>query len=220
MAVLSAGAYAAATGCSGSSPVESSPASAENGDQTGTIGLALQTGGVTVDTFTYGIKGPNGYTKNGSIDVSQSTTIAAVIGGIPAANGFTITLTGTATDHTTQCLGTASFNVTAGATSTVTVNVDCHEVQTTGSVLVNGVLNVCPTIQGVSASPSTVLAGSNVSLSASAVDPDNGPSPLTYKWTATSGTFSSATAQNPTFTCTAAGQATITLTVSDGDPSA
>jgi phospholipase C len=220
LAVLSAGAYAAATGCSGSSPVESSPASAENGDQTGTIGLALQTGGVTVDTFAYAIKGPNGYTKNGSIDVSQSTTIAAVIGGIPAANGFTITLTGTATDNTTQCLGTASFNVTAGATSTVTVNVDCHEVQTTGSVLVNGVLNVCPTIQGVSASPSTVLAGSNVSLSASAVDPDNGPSPLTYKWTATSGTFSSATAQNPTFTCTAAGQATITLTVSDGDPSA
>ena len=116
LAVLSAGAYAAATGCSGSSPIESSPTSAENGDHTGTIGLALQTGGVTVNSFTYAIKGPNGFSKSGSIDVSQSTTIAAIIGGIPAANGFTITLTGTATDKTTQCLGTASFNVTAGAT--------------------------------------------------------------------------------------------------------
>ena len=220
LAVLSAGAYAAATGCSGSSPAESSPTSAENGDQTGTIGLALQTGGITINSFSYVIKGPGGYAKTGTINVSQSTTIAALIGGIPAASGFTITLTGTATDGTTQCLGSATFNVTAGATSTVNVNVDCHQAQTTGSVLVNGNINVCPSIQGVSASPSTVLAGSTVALSGSAVDPDNGPSPLTYKWTATSGTFSSATAQNPTFTCTAAGQATITLTVSDGDPSA
>ena len=61
--------------------------------------------------------------------------------------------------------------------------------------------------------------GNVIALSSSADDPDNGPHPLSYHWTAPSGTFSDATAQNPTFTCAAPGLASLTLTVTDGDPS-
>ena len=46
---------------------------------------------------------------------------------------------------------------------------------------------------------------------------DSAPSPVTYQWTASSGTLSSATVKEPLFTCTAAGDVSITLRVSDGD---
>ncbi len=218
LAILAVGAYATGVGCSGSGPEPSTSSEPGKGDTTGTIGLALQTGGITVTTFGYVIQGPNGFAKAGNIDVSASPKVAAVIGGIPAGTGFTITLTGTATDNTTQCLGSAPFAVTAGATTSVNVAIDCHQAPKTGSVSVSGTINVCPSIQSLSASPSVVLAGSSVSLTSAAADPDNGPSPLTFQWTSTSGTFSSATDPNPTFTCTTAGVATVTLTVSDGDP--
>jgi phospholipase C len=218
LAIISTGAYSAAAGCS-SSPTESSTSSEPSpGEKTGTIGLSLQTGGVTITTFTYVIKGPNGFTKTGPIDVSQSPTLAAVIGGLPPGSGFTIAIAGTSVDGSTQCAGSAPFSVTAASTTAVTVTVDCHQAAKTGSLSVNGTLNVCPSVQALSATPSVVFAGSSVALSSSAVDPDNGPSPLAFKWTSTSGNFSNASAPNTTFTCTTAGVATLTLTVSDGDP--
>jgi phospholipase C len=55
---------------------------------------------------------------------------------------------------------------------------------------------------------------------AAAHDADQGPSPLSYAWTATSGTLSDASAQAPHFTCAAAGPSTLTVSVSDGDATA
>ena len=51
------------------------------------------------------------------------------------------------------------FNVTAGQTVSVQVPLACHEAPRTGSVVVNGTLNICPTIDGISAmlSPATSL---------------------------------------------------------------
>ena len=78
----------------------------------------------------------------------------------------------------------------------------------------NGTINVCPNIDSVSANPPV---GNTIALGGSASDSDNGPQPVCYGWTTSSGTLSSATAQNPTLTCTAPGAATLTLTVTDGD---
>jgi len=50
-------------------------------------------------------------------------------------------------------------------------------------------------------------------------DSDGGPQPLSYHWSATTGAFSSTTIAEPVFTCTSAGPATVTASVSDGDPS-
>src|SRR5262249_12797475 len=47
---------------------------------------------------------------------------------------------------------------------------------------------------------------------------DNGPARLGYAWTSTSGLFSDASVPAPRFTCTTAGAARISLSVSDGDP--
>jgi hypothetical protein len=187
-------------------------------DQSGEIGLALQVQpGITINTVAYSITGPGAFTKTGTIDVSNSSTISAVISAIPAGNGGSITLSATTADGATQCAGSASFNVTAHATTAVSVHLTCHEAARTGSVLVNGNVNVCPAIDGVSASPSEVLVGGSVLLGVTAHDSDNGPSPLAYHWTTSSGALSDASSATPRFTCTGAGNVTLTVTASDGD---
>jgi hypothetical protein len=208
----------AIVGCGdqGTGTKASSTASEESG---GEINLALQlANGTTLNTATYTIVGPNAYSKTGSLDLSAATKLSATIGGIPAGNGYTITINGTTTDSSTTCGGSATFNVQARTTVSVPVPLTCHEAPRTGSVLVSGALNVCPTIDSLSASPSEVVVGGTVSLAAAAHDSDAGPSALSFGWTATGGTLSSATGQTSTFTCTAPGTATVTLSVSDGDP--
>ncbi|HEY4183679.1 MAG TPA: phosphoesterase [Polyangia bacterium] len=59
--------------------------------------------------------------------------------------------------------------------------------------------------------------GGTIALAGSAHDSDSGPSALTYQWSATGGTISDPTAQNPAFTCATPGTATVTLIASDGD---
>lgn len=68
-----------------------------------------------------------GYTKSGSLDVSQTQTISGVLGGIPAGTGYTLTLTATdAAKKFTGCAGSSPVNVVAGTTTPVSVAVDCH----------------------------------------------------------------------------------------------
>ena len=137
--------------------------------------------GQTLDTVAYTLTGPNNFTKTGTLDVSHSTTVSGTIGGMPAGNGFTISLNGTTTNGGTNCLGSAMFNVTARQTTMVSVHLTCHEAPTTGSVSVNGTLNICPQIDSLSASPAEVIVGSSMALSASGHDTDAGPSPLVVR---------------------------------------
>jgi len=211
--------YTSFAGC-GAGQTSNAP-SVESHDGTGSISLALQVaGGSSINSASYSITGPNGFTKTGVIDVSSSSKLTAVLSGLPAGAGFQITISAASTDGALTCGGSASFAVMAGKTATVVVALTCHEAAKTGSVLVSGVLNVCPTIDGLGANPAEVQVGGTVTLSSSAHDSDTGPSPLVFAWSASGGTLSDPTAQSPAFTCTAPGTATVTLTVSDGDPAA
>jgi hypothetical protein len=211
--------YTSVTGCSGrdnaNQPAQESP------DSTGTVSLDLQVaGGRSITSASYTITGPNSFTKTGTLDLTTASTLSATIGGLPAGTGFSIALTATTTDGSTSCGGTGTFNVVARMTTPVTVALTCHEAPRTGSVMLSGQLNVCPTIDGLGANPAEVQVGGSIALSSSAHDTDAAPSPLSFAWTTTSGTLSNAAVQNPTFTCATAGLATVTLKVSDGDPTA
>jgi hypothetical protein len=207
------GACSLVNGCSST---QTSPGGKE-AESTGTIGLNLQLpGGVTVNAVQYTITG-NGFTKTGSINVSGQATISGTIGGIPAGNGFTITLTAASTDGSTNCLGSATFNVTGGATTAVTVHLQCRGTHRTGSISLNGNLNVCPNVDELTATPQTLPVGSSVALGAAASDADSAPAALSYAWTTTAGTLTGAATANAALTSATAGVATVTLTVSDGD---
>ncbi len=196
---------------------ERTPSTANN-TGTGSVGIALVQGGVTINTVSYMISGPNSFSKSGTIDVSNSSTLSTIIGGLPAGNGFTIMLSATGADGQTNCGGSATFNVTAGAITQVSVTLDCHQPAKTGSISVNGTVNICPNLDALSASPASVNVGSTLSVSAAADDPDHGPSALSYSWTASNGTLTGANTATPTFECSQVGTATLSVTVSDGDP--
>ncbi|MES1173067.1 MAG: metallophosphoesterase [Myxococcales bacterium] len=207
-----------AAACSGTNP-DSDQGSASSEDAA-SISLNLDlASGIVVNSASYTIVGPNAFTRSGTLDLSTATSLSGVIGGLPAGSGYTVTVNLTSVDGAVGCSGSAAFNVTARTTSAVTVHLSCHEAPRTGSVAINGSLNLCPVIDSAGANPAAVVVGGGIHLSAAAHDSDAVPSALSYAWAATSGVFDNAAAQNPLFTCSAPGPVTITLTVSDGDPS-
>jgi len=183
-------------------------------DATGQIGLSLQVpAGTAIQTASYTITGPMGFHRTGSID----TAATVLVGDVPAGTGYQVTLTAT-TDKAASCSGSATFDVVAREITAITVPMTCLEPSRSGSVLVGGTLNICPTIDGIGANPAEVEVGGSIALTGSAHDSDAGPSPLSFGWTSSAGTFSDAAAQNPTFTCAAPGLVTLQLSVGDGDP--
>lgn len=217
-ALISAAAIGLAT-CSSDRP----DASGAGGEvaATGDVILALDVApGISLDSVAYAITGPAGFTRASSINVGSSSTISALVSVIPPGAGYSITLTSLARDGKTSCSGATPFTVVARATTMVAVHLTCRESPSTGTILVNGNVNVCPSIDGISAVPSEVIVGSSLALNAVAHDSDAAPAPLSYAWTATSGTLSSASVANPTFQCTAPGNATLRVVVSDGDSTA
>lgn len=209
--LLALGAAAVVNGCS------SEPLSGEGVENTGSLGLALQVGpGVTVNAVTYSITG-NGFSKTGSIDVSGASTISGTIGGIPAGNGYTLTLTATSADGGTTFTGSATFNVTAGKTTAVTIRLKGTATTGNGSVTVNGTLNVAPVIDELTVTPLNLNVGSSVTLNGVAKDADSAPSPLSYYWSTTGGVIDNPVGPNAKLTSTTPGTFTVKLTVSDGD---
>lgn len=213
--ILALSVAGAGTAC-GSSSDSGPPASAEGA--VGSVGLALQTSqGEQIDAFEYSVSGSGGFLRQGSVDVRGSRVLSALIGAIPVGTGYRISLTATARDGSFTCAGSAVFDITARSTTAVTVNLQCREQPKTGGVLINGQINHCPLIDGISASPQSVQVGQQLTLSADAHDSDAAPAPLSYAWTASSGSLSSASAKAPSFTCASAGDVLLTLKVSDGD---
>jgi len=216
MLALGACSLGSLTGCgdNGEVPIESPEA-------TGEVGIALTLpNGTSIDSATYTVTGPAGFNRSGVINASGSSKLSVILSGLPAGTGFQVTLLATTTDGSAACSGSGTFDIMARKTTTAEVAMTCLERPRTGSVLVNGHLNFCPTIDGVGANPAEVQVGGSIALSGSAHDSDAGPSPLAFGWTSSDGTLSDPAAQNPTFTCTTPGTVTLHLTVSDGDPAA
>jgi hypothetical protein len=207
----------AAGACSSDRPASDvSPGAAI--DDSGAVGLQLVLApGVNLDSVSYTITGPGGFVQSGMIDLRNSATLSAIISGLPAGKGYTITINGAIGDAGTTCVGSTAFDVTAHTTTLTIVQVQCREPPSKGGVQVGGAINICPVADGLAASVGEVFVGGTIALSGTAHDTDNGPSPLSYQWTATSGTLTGATSPNATFTCTAVGPSTVRLTVSDGN---
>jgi hypothetical protein len=205
------------TSCGDNGAMQSMPSP----DSTGELGLSLELpNGALIHSASYTITGPMGFIKTGTIDASQSATLSVLIGGIPAGAGYQVSLTAETTDGSATCTGSTGFEVMARKTTSAVVPVTCLEKPRTGSVLVDGKLNICPTIDGVSANPAEVEVGGTIALSASAHDSDAGPSPLSFGWTSDAGTLGDLSGKTPIFTCTTPGTVTIHLSVTDGDPAA
>lgn len=201
----------------GSNEISSNDPAAPAGP-TGEVALALDLSpGVAIASASYAIVGKNGFTSAGTVPVGKSADVPIPIAGIPVGMGYNIVVVANAGDGVTSCRGTGNFDVSAGSRATVIIHLVCHEPPRTGTVVANGVVNMCPQIVSLGASPDQIYLGGSTIVTVEGSDTDNGPLPLAYSWTATSGSLSSTFVANPTFTCTQAGVVTLTATVSDGD---
>jgi hypothetical protein len=175
-------------------------------------------GGEAVNTLSWTVTGPNGATsvvKQGTVNVQGSSAINFQIGNIPAASGYTLTLSATSVDGNVTCAGSASFSVTGHATTSISVVMTCNAGPGDGgNANVGAQLVNCGTAGAIAASPSELSVGGTTTVMATATAPN--PATITYAWSAPSGIFSSPTSATTDFTCTTTGPVTLTLTVGDG----
>jgi phospholipase C len=192
-----------------------------HGEQTGAVGMQLTLpGGEQINVVNWTITGPNNaatVVQSGSVNVQNSQSISFLVGGIPPGTNYNVTLSATSTDGMVTCSGSAQFSTSARTTTNVAVQLQCSgPVSEAGSVQVNGITYNCAAWGSVSANPSEVIVGNSIALSATATGPN--PAALTYAWSAPSGsgTFDTPNAATANFTCGAAGQVALALTVADG----
>jgi hypothetical protein len=183
------------------------------GDQdVGTVGFELQVApGVTISTIAWSVSNPGaGVSQSGNVNVQNSNTIRFQVGGLPAATGYTVSLTASTVGGAFSCAGSAGFDVSAGTTTSVSLTLTCQaNANGSGTVVVSGSTAVCATITGLSAFPLETTVNGTVALSATATAGSLTP---TFAWTASAGSFDNAASATPVFTCPATPQ-TVTITV-------
>ena len=141
--------------------------------------------------------------------LSSSNGWHATIGGIPVGTARTFTLSATDINGVEQFHGTTNnVTITSGQTQSVVIVAQ----QTAQSA---AFADAVPVIDLVQASSNNVAPGGVITLNVTAHDPDPGDV-LTYSWAASSGTFSSSTAQSSTWTApNTLGTYPITIAVRD-----
>jgi hypothetical protein len=185
----------------------------------GKVGMQLTLpSGVQLDAVHWAITGPNGAptpVQAGTVDLHASEAIRFLVGGVPAGSDFAVFFSGTSTDGNVTCVGSASFDVAARITTDVSVALGCTAREPdSGSAFVSASAYDCATVVSLTASPSEAILGGILTVSGSVTGPNTGG--LTYSWYASSGSFNPPNAAQTSFTCTAAGLATLLLTATDG----
>jgi hypothetical protein len=146
----------------------------------------------------------------------------------PAPAGtYTIKVFGTSSSGV-MCSGiSGSFGVQASVETQVNVIVTCTTNADSGSIMVNPIVQYCPTLQtlsGISSTPqfATTSLGGTVSITAAASGPDQAN--VTYAWTDNSPTVGGlsmqvnapgGTSSQVVFTCVNAGFGNVTVTTAD-----
>jgi hypothetical protein len=169
----------------------------------------------TVTQATYTITGPNGFASAGTVPVGESPDVPVVVSNLPVGTGYVIELHATASDGVIVCTGSFGFDVpTANATLNLIVHLTCAV--PSGDVEAEAVINICPVLDGLTASPLALRPGGVSSLFVDAHDSDQGPTPLAYSWFVNGIKLSQQTLPALGFACSSLGPVTIAASVSDG----
>jgi uncharacterized repeat protein (TIGR01451 family) len=204
LALLSCGVLALA-GCS-----------SETGtSETGSLSLALTlVDAFDIDEVSWTITGGEMPDMSGVIDTSAPRSTASVeVFGIPAEEGYLITMEATSRDGELECKGSANFDITAGAATDAHVMLNCTVPEQFGGVRVNGEFNVCAVLTKAVVAPLQTSVGNDIDLHAEAYDHD--ADAITYEWSSSNGPIANPSATTTTYTCTRPGNDVILIAISD-----
>jgi hypothetical protein len=130
---------------------------------------------------------------------------------VAAGDRYVATVQAESTDGQMVCSGSAPVEVMDGVTTRVQIALKCG-----GHVLVAiGVSCLDTPLVDFLVSPLVTSVGESVVARADSSRPDAGP--LTFTWSAPSGSFADAAASRTSFTCTQAGVVVVTLKVEDDE---
>jgi hypothetical protein len=198
-----------AVGCS------SGRASSAQRDDVGTVGMQLVLpGGLTINTLSYTVSGPNSY--SGTVNVAGSSNINFGVANVAPGSGYVLSESASSADGVVTCSGTsAPFTVSSGQTTTVAVALACTASPDAGTIIGTSVATECAKWTSAFATPSQTTVGGTVQINAAATAPN--PSAITFAWTASAGTIDTPNQPSANFTCPSTpGPVTLTLTVGDG----
>lgn len=84
-------------------------------------------GGFRFDEVSYDVSG-NGFHKTGTINVSASSEVSVIVGGVPFGAGYTLQLTARDIDRKLMpCTGTTTFDIPTATIVAVPIHLSCHE---------------------------------------------------------------------------------------------
>ncbi|WP_253908853.1 RCC1 domain-containing protein [Corallococcus exiguus] len=203
LAVLALGLMLALAGCGSDPKKKAQEGSAQAGV---TLPQALSASDVTRVELT--VSGDGMTTRTDAL-VKTGGQWGGVLGQLPAGTGRTFSAQAFDSSNTVRYAGqVAPVTIQAGQTTAVTLLL--QEVNAPPPFD-----NAAPRILSLVASPATVAPGGQVTLHATADDP-NADDTLTYAWTAPSGSFSASSSLSTLWTAPAsAGPVVLTLTVTD-----
>ncbi len=193
-----------AAGCGGSAPGGS-------GDVLLTMTVSVD---IAVQAVGYTIADKVHPALHGTVTVPKpQQPLVKLLHQVPPSDAYVVTAHAVSVDGQHVCDGTASFKVAKAAMTRVEVLLTCTG---PGRVVV-GIGVSChesPLVAFV-VSPLVAPVGKYVIGRAVATRPDGGP--LTFAWSASSGTFTAPTEAQTDFTCTRPGPVEVTLKVQDDE---
>jgi hypothetical protein len=179
-------------------------------------GLQLPSG-ASVSVATYAISGPNDFASAGTVPVGDTADVPVVVSHLPVGQGYELAVSATASDGLTVCEGSTTFDVTDGAaTLSLIAHLECAV--PSGELDFQAIVNICPVLDGLSASPSSLNLGGMSRLVVAAHDSDSGPAPIAYSWSLNGVKLPRQSAPTLSFSCSSLGEVTIAALVSDSDP--
>jgi hypothetical protein len=190
----------------------------------GTLNIQIPFDAISVSEVAYTVTRSGNAERQGTFIVDGESYLRALVGGLASGSDLIVTLRANArwraTGLSTSCVAINAFAIFPGQTTALAIVLSCEAgpARDAGPTAAAVGGNVCPVIQDIHAIPGQAPVGSEVVVKADVSDADEGPERLHYAWSADYGAFTDANSARAVFLCTEPGDATLSLAVSDGDP--
>lgn len=200
------------------------PAAMESGiEGLGTLALLLQVPDIDIEELEYSVSRDGSSKRSGTFIVNSFRgSFRAVVGGLPKADNYELTLEGNGEDNDSgakvECANRATFAIISKQTTGVSLRLRCAGAtkDTMAPPVEAPTGKRCPIIGAIRAFPGEVAVPGSTRLMAEISNLDQ-VGAVIYAWNSDIGVFAQAASGQADYTCTQPGTANISLQISFAD---